>query len=95
MGLAPLYLNPIDTPPFYASFNPQAILVVVYGLNCDSHSRVCDKDDQPVPGLYAVGNVQGNFFSADYPLICPGVSHGRCVTFGYTLPKAILKGELL
>lgn len=95
MALDSLYLNPIDTPPFYASFNPQAILVVVYGLNCDSHSRVCDKDDHPIPGLYAVGNIQGNFFSADYPLICPGVSHGRCVTFGYTLPKAILKGELL
>ncbi|MEC4183459.1 FAD-dependent oxidoreductase [Adlercreutzia sp. R21] len=88
-------LTSLDQPPFYASFNPQANLVVIYGLNCDSHSRVCDKDDRPIGGLYAIGNMQGNFFAVDYPLICPGISHGRCMTFGYTLPKAMLKGELI
>lgn len=95
MGLEPDLLSPIDTPPFYASRIGQAILVIIYGLNCDSHSRVCDPDDNPIPGLYAVGNAQGNFFAVDYPLICPGISHGRCLTFGYTLPKAILKDELI
>ena len=95
MGLEPDLLSPIDTPPFYASRIGQAILVVIYGLNCDSHSRVCDVDDRPIPGLYAVGNAQGNFFAVDYPLVCPGISHGRCLTFGYTLPKAMLKDELI
>lgn len=88
-------LTTLDTPPFYASYNPQAILVIIFGLNCDSHSRVCDKEDNPIPGLYAIGNAQGNFFALDYPLICPGISHGRCVTYGYYLPKAILAGELI
>ena len=88
-------LSSIETPPFYASFNPQANMVIIYGLNCDTHSRVCDKDDHPIEGLYAIGNTQGNFFAVDYPLICPGISHGRCMTFGYTLPKAMLKGELI
>jgi len=95
MLVAPHLLSPLDTPPYYASFIPQATLVIIYGLNCDSHSRVCDANDNPIPGLYAIGNTQGNFFALDYPLICPGISHGRCVTFGYTLPKAILRGELL
>lgn len=95
MGLDSSRLQLLDTPPYYASFNPQANMVIIFGLNCDSHSRVCDVDDQPVDGLYAIGNMQGNFFSLDYPLICPGISHGRCLTFGYFLPKAILKGELL
>ena len=88
-------LTTIDTPPFYASFNPQANMVIIFGLNCDAHSRVCGPDDNPIDGLYAIGNMQGNFFAVDYPLICPGISHGRCLTFGYKLPKVIVKGELL
>lgn len=44
-------LSDLSTPPYYASFNPQANMVIIYGLNCDSHSRVCDKDDKPIEGL--------------------------------------------
>lgn len=95
MCLDAAHLTTLDTPPYYASFNPQANMVIIFGLNCDSHSRVCDADDKPIEGLYAIGNTQGNFFAVDYPLICPGISHGRCVTFGYELPKAIARGELL
>ena len=95
MGLSSDMLTPLDTPPYYASKIPQAILVIIYGLNCDSYSRVCDENDDPIEGLYAIGNVQGNFFSSDYPLVCPGISHGRCLTFGYKLPKAMLNDELI
>jgi fumarate reductase flavoprotein subunit len=35
-----------------------------------------------IPGLYAAGNVTGDFFANDYPVICPGLSHGRALTFG-------------
>ncbi|NTU89075.1 MAG: FAD-dependent oxidoreductase [Actinobacteria bacterium] len=89
------WLSGIETPPYYASYIAATTLVCIYGLNCDSQSRVCDTDDTPIENLYAIGNVQGNFFAADYPLIAPGVSHGRCMTFGNLLPKAILKGELI
>ena len=95
MCLDAQYLTSLDTPPYYASKVPQAILVIIFGLNCDSYSRVCDENDEPIQGLYAIGNAQGNFFAYDYPLICPGVSHGRCLTFGYKLPKAILADELI
>ncbi|EQI15206.1 UNVERIFIED_ORG: fumarate reductase/succinate dehydrogenase flavodomain protein, partial [Clostridioides difficile F501] len=44
------------------------------------------------------GNVQGDFFGKDYPVHCPGVSHGRCVTFGQLVGEACAKdttiGEL-
>ena len=50
------------------------------------------------PGLFAIGNVQGDFFGKDYPVHCPGVSHGRCVTFGQLVGEACAKdttiGEL-
>ena len=88
-------LTPLDTPPYYASKIPQGILVIMYGLNCDSYSRVCDENDDPIEGLYAIGNIQGNFFSSDYPMVTPGISHGRGLTFGYKLPKAMLNDELI
>ena len=95
MSLPSDLLTSLDTPPYYASKMPQAILVIIYGLNCDSYSRVCDDDDNPIEGLYAVGNAQGNFFALDYPMVCAGISHGRAMTFGYKLPKAILNDELI
>lgn len=55
-------------------------------------------EDEPIPGLFAIGNVQGDFFGKDYPVHCPGVSHGRCVTFGQLVGEACAKdttiGEL-
>lgn len=91
----PNCLNPIVEPPFYASLVKCAVLVVLYGLNVDSHARVCDKADQPIEGLYAIGNVMGNMITDGYPYLVPGISHGRCVTFGRKLAQCLVAGELL
>lgn len=85
----------VDQPPFYASRIRCGMLVTIYGLNCNAHSQVCDENDVPVPGLYAVGNVQGNFFTDSYPILIPGISHGRCVTIGRILGQALARGEEL
>ena len=85
----------MDQPPFYASRIRCGMLVTIYGLNCNAHSQVCDENDVPVPGLYAVGNVQGNFFTDSYPILIPGISHGRCVTIGRILGQALARGEEL
>ena len=83
----------IDTPPFYASRIRCGVLVVMYGLNVNSKAQVCDENDQPIEGLYAIGNCQGNFFTDSYPILLPGISHGRCVTFGHLLGKALAEGK--
>ena len=94
-GKDPSKLTKVDQPPFYASRIRCGMLVTIYGLNCDAHSRVCDEKDVPLPGLYAVGNVQGNFFTDSYPILIPGISHGRGVTIGRILGQALAKGEEL
>ena len=33
-----------------------------FGLHVDKNSQVCTDEDGPIEGLFAVGNVQGNFF---------------------------------
>ncbi|HEY3423223.1 MAG TPA: FAD-binding protein [Negativicutes bacterium] len=88
-------LCPIKTGPFFASKVPAKLLVIVGGLNVDYRLRVLDKDDKPIDGLYAIGNTSGNFFGNDYPLVAPGLSHGRCLTFGRLLGQAVAKDKYI
>ena len=89
------YLTTVDTPPFYASKIKAAVLVVPFGVNVNSHSQVCDADDKAIENLYAIGNVQGNFFTDSYPMLFPGISHGRALKFGWVLGKALAEGKLI
>lgn len=45
-------------------------------------AEVIDKFGNPIPGLYATGNVQGGRFAVDYPTIVCGISHSSCLTYG-------------
>jgi hypothetical protein len=56
---------------------------------------VCTEDDQPIDGLFAIGNMQGDFFAFSYPVACPGVSHGRCVTFGQLVGEALANDTVI
>lgn len=88
-------LQPIVQGPFYASALTAKVLVIASGLNVDSQMQVLSRDGDPIEGLYAVGNVMGNFFANDYPICAPGLSHGRCLTLGALLGKAIATGNRL
>ena len=75
-------LFPIEKPPFYAGLIKSALLATTSGLRVNTKLEVLDEQDEPLGRLYAVGNVQGDMFAVDYPTVFPGLSHGRCVTFG-------------
>lgn len=75
-------LKPIEKPPFYAGKLLATLLTMSGGLRTDTSLRVLDENDNPVENLYVAGAAQGDFFAADYPTICPGIGHGRCITFG-------------
>lgn len=90
-GKRPELLFPIKKPPFYASKFGPAMLVVTGGLLVDTRLRVLDTEQQPIPGLYAVGNVAGGLYGVDYPTIIPGNSHGRAVTWGYLAGSNVLE----
>ncbi len=62
----------IEIPPFYA------IYPLWSGLNCtlggvkiNTEARVMDRDNNPIPGLYAAGEMIGGFFFGKYK-IAPG-----------------------
>ena len=74
----------VEQPPFYAGALKATLLTASGGLHSDEYGRILDAKSQPIPGLYGCGTVAGDFHgSGDYPTICPGVNHGRCVTFGH------------
>ncbi len=75
-------LTPVIDPPFYAGKLYSTLLTMCGGLRTDSSLLVLDEKGQPIDGLYVVGSAQGEFFANDYPTICPGIGHGRCLTFG-------------
>ena len=90
-GKRPELLFPIRKPPFYASKFGPAMLAVVGGLLTDTRLRVLDAGQNPIPGLYAVGNVAGGLYGVDYPTLIPGNSHGRAVTWGYLAARNALE----
>ncbi len=92
-GVPQRFLSPCKKAPFYATKVSAWLLNLPYGLHVDNNSQVCNEDDEIIPGLYAVGNVQGDFWANSYPVTCPGSSHGRSVTFGRLVGTALAQGE--
>ncbi|MBR5260003.1 MAG: FAD-binding protein [Eggerthellaceae bacterium] len=85
----------INDGPFYgASFTP-GFLTSLGGLRTDVHLRVCDADDQPIPGLFNVGAMIGDFYSGTYTFAMEGMNYGACcITLPYCLGKELASGEL-
>ncbi len=89
------FLSPVKTAPFYATPVSATVLVIPFGLHVDRNSQVLTDDDDPIPGLFAVGNVQGDFFAYDYPVQYPGASHSRAITFGHYVGEALAQGKVI
>lgn len=94
-GVPEMLLTQVKTAPFYATPNLCSTLVIPFGLHVNDDSQVLTADDEPISGLFAIGNTQGDFFALAYPVHCPGVSHGRCVTFGQLVGEALAKDTVL
>ena len=81
------FLKPVRRPPFYACKMGAALLATLGGLKINTRMQILDTNWKPIPGLYGTGNVTGGLFFCDYPENIPGLTHGRCVTFGYHAGK--------
>jgi succinate dehydrogenase/fumarate reductase flavoprotein subunit len=70
-------LGPLTQAPFYAVRLYPGDIGAATGLVTDTHARVLDAQNQPIPGLYAVGNdmnsVMGGIYTAPGITIGPGL----------------------
>ena len=92
-GVVTDWLSPVREAPFYAIPIFASNLAVCYGVHVNDDSQVCTDDDQPIAGLFAAGNCQGDFFGFNYPVHCPGCSTGRSLVFGQLIGEALAKDE--
>jgi hypothetical protein len=74
-------LAPLRKPPFHAIELVLSDLGTCAGLRTDTHCRVLNKDNQPIAGLYAIGNDMQSIMRGHYP--GPGITLGPALTFGY------------
>ena len=91
-GKRPELMAKIEQPPFYGLRMNVELGVSVGGLTTNADSECLTEAGEVIPGLYAVGNNAGGLFGIDYnEVTIPGISLGRCVTFGWLLGKHLAK----
>jgi succinate dehydrogenase/fumarate reductase flavoprotein subunit len=90
-GKRPGLLIPVELPPFYGEISKSPwLLCISGGLRTNIKLQVLDKNEQVIPGLYAVGTIVGDMYSNIYTFREPGHNLGaKCVTFGYIVGKDI------
>ena len=58
---------PVDSPPYTVFPAACGITFTFGGIKIDTQARVIDTEDTPIRGLYATGEITGDFFYHNYP----------------------------
>ncbi|KAA9159585.1 FAD-binding protein [Amycolatopsis acidicola] len=74
-------LGPLDRAPFYALRIYPSDVGTCGGLVTDEHARVLGEAGEPVPGLYATGNITSTVMGRTY--LGAGGSIGNTMVFGF------------
>ena len=61
------WANALEEPPFEAYAVTCGITFTFGGLRIDTEARVLDAGHEPIPGLYAAGEIVGGIFYFNYP----------------------------
>jgi fumarate reductase flavoprotein subunit len=77
---------PIETPPFYAMPICAAITNTMGGIVVDGDGAVLDRNDRPIPGLYAAGSTVGGLDGGPHAGYVGGLIKA---TFGLRAAEAI------
>jgi 3-oxosteroid 1-dehydrogenase len=80
-GLPASTIGPLDTAPYYAVRVRSGALGTKGGPRTDADARVLDVDGDPIPGLYAAGNVMASCMGMTYG--GGGGTLGPAMVFGY------------
>lgn len=83
------FLYPVKQGPFTACMVAPGLLSVVGGVHISDNFEVLNENDEPINGLYAIGNCAGDIYAYDYPINVQGNSHGRCLIEGKCLGEQL------
>ena len=88
-GKEPERLSPIRTAPFYACKLSGMVLATLDGIKINTKFQALNADNEPIEGLYVLGNDSGNFYDGTYPNLAAGLNCGRNTTFGMLCGKML------
>ena len=77
-----VHLVPLRTPPYYAIKGNSDFLDTIGGIKINEHMEVLDKEDNPIPGLYAAGVAAGGWQADTYCDILSGAASGFAYNSG-------------
>lgn len=80
-------LAPLTEPPYHAIPIRPGTLGTCGGLVTDDDGRVLDREERPIDGLFAAGNVSATVFADAYP--GGGATLGSAVTRAYAVGSAL------
>ena len=84
------YLQEIKDGPFYGGLISQYHFFSVFGGPRTNHRmQICNDNDEPLEGLYAVGMMIGDMYANCYNFRIAGHNYGCCLTFGYLTGKRL------
>jgi fumarate reductase flavoprotein subunit len=81
------YLKSLETPPYYAIRGMAVMLDTVGGIRINERMEVLDRQNNPIPGLYAAGVVTSGWESEIY---CSDLSASA---FGFAINSGRIAGE--
>lgn len=78
----PKYLKPLKGPKFYAIRCWRVFLSTIGGIKVNHKMEVVDRDEEPIPGLYAGGNDAGGLYGDSYDVFATGGALGFALNSG-------------
>lgn len=85
------YLRPLTKAPYYAAQVRVGGYGTVGGIRINENCEACDKDYEPIPGLYAAGADACNIYDDSYMFLLPGNSMGFAVNSGRIAGMSVIE----
>jgi len=85
------YLRPVKESKFYAMRCVTMTLGTLGGIKINHKTEVLDKEENPIPGLYAVGNDASGMYGDSYNIYLSGGTLGFAVNSGRMAGENALK----
>jgi fumarate reductase flavoprotein subunit len=76
------YLEALRTPPYYALRCYPSFPSTIGGIKINHRMEVLDREDDPIPGLYAAGVDTGGWETVTYNAILSGSTYGFAINSG-------------
>ena len=91
---SPEKLIGVTDGPFYGCSYKPMLLVVLGGTRTNIDLQALDANDEPIPGLFNVGTMIGDFYSGVYTFAMEGMNYGAaCITLPYLLGRDLATGK--